>query len=139
MNNIPPPTGIKDASGPAQAKTRVGAYLAKVKEYIPPNIRSFLLKFYSNKKIFLPFAIVFGLMFLVIILGVLFGNKGGPGIPVGKSTPTPFIQATAAPCSESDTLCLTRNKLMNLENQINSVDPKQSRISPPNIDYDISF
>ena len=109
--------------------------LSKVK---PVLINSFN-KFYSNKKIFWPVSIVLGLLLLVIILGLIFGNRGG-GQNVSKTpTPSPIIQSTPEATDSGDILTNSQSKLKDLKNQIINLDPRQSRLQPPNLNFDIEF
>lgn len=133
-------TGIEEAPQKAPVPvSKMPPFLAKISGWIPPQVKEILAKFYTNKKIFWPVTIVFGILFLVIILGLLFGSPNAPVQVVKRATPSPFVQPTPAPCSPTDQLCLTGNQLKDLKNQINSVDLRQSRLSPPQIDYDIKF
>lgn len=137
MNN-PINTGIEQVTQvPAPAgKTN---FFTKLVGKLPPQIRPVLAKFYSNKMIFWPVTIVFGLLFLVIVLGLLFGSPSTPAPAKPTPSPIPFVQATPIPCTGTDVLCVTGNKLKDLKNQINSLDLKQSHLAPPQINYDINF
>lgn len=118
---------------------KIKAILAKIWGLVPDPIKNFVLKFYSNKKVFIPVAIAFGLVFLIIILGLLFGSKGVPVIIPSKKTPVPFVIATPTASASGDILTVTKSQLKNLNNQINSLDVGQNKLKPPAIDYDISF
>ncbi len=106
-------------------------------------IRSMLInifnKLYSNKKIFWPVSIAFGLIFLIIILGILFGKRN-PNQNITKlPTPTPTLQNTPQASAFGDILINSQNKLNDLKNQINALDIKQSRFQPPTLNFNIKF
>ncbi len=96
-------------------------------------------KFYSNKKIFWPVSITFGLLILTIILGLVFGNKKIAPVKKAGESPTPFSQITSAACAEGDNLCLNTQKLSNLKGNISDFDPAESKLSPPVLNFDINF
>ena len=96
-------------------------------------------KFYSNKKIFWPVSIVFGILFLVIVLGLIFGNRGGTQNVSKTPTPTPTIQSTPEASESGDVLTKSQIRLKDLKIQIINLDPKQSRLQPPNLNFDIKF
>jgi hypothetical protein len=96
-------------------------------------------KFYSNKKIFWPVSIVLGLLLLVIILGLIFGNRGGPQNVSKTPTPSPIIQSTPIATDSGDILTNSQIRLKDLKNQIINLDPHQSRLQPPNLNFDIKF
>ncbi len=96
-------------------------------------------KFYSNKKIFWPVSIVLGLLLLVIILGLIFGNRGGSQNVLKTPTPSPIIQSTPEATESGDILTNSQIKLKDLKNQIINLDPHQSRLQPPNLNFDIKF
>lgn len=142
-DNLPISTGISPVS--PQAEVKKPSIFDKPPfnkipiDKIPAPVKQIFAKFYSNKMIFWPVTIVFGLMFLIIILGLLFGSAGQTPVPKPKITPVPFVQATPSPCATSDTLCITGNRLQDINSQIKALDLKQSRLSPPQINYEISF
>lgn len=96
-------------------------------------------KFYTNKKILWLIGLVFGLLLLIIIIGLIFGKKGGSETGVSP-TQTPASQATpeASP-GQPNSLTEIEQKLSDLKTQINDLDVKQSRLQPPNINFKISF
>jgi len=96
-------------------------------------------KFYSNKKIFWPVSIVFGILLLVIVLGLIFGNRGGTQNVSKTPTPTPTIQSTPEASESGDVLTKSQGRLKDLKIQIINLDPKQSRLQPPNLNFDIKF
>lgn len=95
-------------------------------------------KFYSNKKVFWPVVGFFGLVFLIIILGTLFGGKRTT-ISVPIPSPSPIIQPTPMPTQSSDILTNSASKLNDLKNQIQNLDVKQSRLQPPTLYFNIKF
>lgn len=135
-------TGIqKIPQSEVKKPTFMSNFLSKLPlEKIPAPVKAVFAKIYANKLMFWLMTGIFGLLFLVIVLGLLFGNRGGnAATPKKTPTPPPFVLATPAPCTETDVLCQTGNKLLDLENQIQNVDLRQSRLAPPQINYDISF
>lgn len=106
---------------------------------VKPILINIFNKFYSNKKIFWPVSIVFGLLFLVVILGLIFGNRGGIQNVSKTPTPSPIIQATPIASESGDILTSSQNKLKDLKIQIINLDPRQSRLKPPNLNFDIEF
>jgi hypothetical protein len=107
---------------------------------IKPILANIFNKFYSNKKIFWPISIAFGLIFLVIVLGLLFGKRGSPQVvTMATTTPIPTIQSTPQATSSGNILTDSQNKLNDLKNQINNLDVQQSRLQPPTLDFNISF
>lgn len=120
---------------PQLAPTGWKLILSRVK----PLLVNVFNKFYSNKKIFWPVSIVFGILFLIIILGLIFGNRGGTQNVSKTPTPSPIIQSTPEATDSGDILTDSQNKLKNLKNQIINLDPRQSRLQPPNLNFDIKF
>ena len=133
--NIDTPTQAAPIETPQPAPTGWRLVLSKVK----PLFISGFNKFYSNKKIFWPISIVFGLLILVIILGLVFGNRGGSQNVSKTPTPSPIIQSTPEASQSGDILTNSQIKLKDLKNQIINLDPKQSRLQPPNLNFDIKF
>jgi len=120
---------------PQPAPTGWRLVLSKVK----PLFISGFNKFYSNKKIFWPVSIVLGLLLLVIILGLIFGNGGGSQNVSKTPTPSPIVQSTPEATDSGDVLINSQGKLKDLKNQIINLDPHQSRLQPPNLNFDIGF
>lgn len=98
-------------------------------------------KFYANKKIFWPISIAFGSIFLVIIAGLIFGQKGSqrPQPAFKMPTPTPIVESLPTASPSAGPLTDMQNELNDIGNQINSLDLKQSRLQPPQVDYNIIF
>lgn len=110
---------------------------------LPGRIKPFLIslftKFYSNKKIFWLVSIIFGTLFLVIILGLLFGNRDKAPVVLNTPTPTPIILSTPEASTSGDVIIDSQKKLNDLKNQINTLDPEQSRLKPPDLNFNIKF
>lgn len=146
MNEINPiDTGINQVS-PIETPnpTLKSGILSKISDKIPQKAKDLFGRFsesgfYANKKIFWPVTIVFGLMFLIIILGILFGSKGAAVAVSPKKTPQPFVTATPTASSSGDILTVTENQLKDLNDQINSLDIGQNKLKPPVVNYDIGF
>lgn len=122
----------------AQPKPK-NVVLSKIWGFVPPPIKNILIKFYTNKKVFIPVTVAFGLILLIIILGLLFGSKDTPVFIPPKKTPTTFMVATPEASSSGDILSVTENKLKELNIRINSLDVGQQKLSPPVIDYNVRF
>lgn len=106
---------------------------------VPQKIKDILVKIYSNKKVFWPITIAFSLVFLILIAGLLFGNKSKVTNSV-KNTPSPTPQnQNEVPEKNDNPLSQIETKLNNLKTQINAFDVKQSRLQPPPLNFDIRF
>lgn len=134
MDNIN--TGIETVQQPPVPEVKPG-FVSKVSEKIPPKIKDLFAKFYANKKIFWPVTISFGLLFLVVVLGLIFGSK--TPAPESKPSPTIFIVSTPEASPSGDIISVTERQLKDLKLQITSLDLKQSRLTPPEVNYDVSF
>jgi len=134
-----PPTPDSNATSKYAASLSIDwkSLPAKIK----PILANIFNKFYSNKKIFWPISIAFGLIFLVIVLGLLFGKKRNvpQAVTMATATPIPTIQSTPQATSSGNILTDSQNKLNDLKNQINNLDVQQSRLQPPTLDFNISF
>src|SRR5258706_2888233 len=132
-------TGISEVNPvEAQAISVKPNFLSKVCAKIPQKVKNLFNRFYSNKKVFWPITIAFGLIFMIIILGLLFGSKKVSPITQSK-TPQPEVLATPEASESSDILSVSERKLKDLNNQINSLDLGQNKLKPPSIDYNVSF
>ncbi|HTK03939.1 MAG TPA: hypothetical protein VL401_04220 [Alphaproteobacteria bacterium] len=116
-------------------KDKITQIFTKIWERIPQRIKDVLVKFYTNKKIFWPVTIAFSLIFFIILLGLLFGNKTRP-ISEIKNTPsaTPAFQLPDSSSKDPNS-----DPLQDLKKKINDFDVKQSRLTPPTINFDIQF
>ncbi len=124
MNNQPIPTGIETLEPPVKITPK-------------QKIRELWNKFYSKKKIFWPVTIALGFLLLVLIAGMLFGTRNGI---IKTMAPTPTPQASKTPEAEStDPLTVINSRLVKLGIQIKELDIRQSRLSPPSVDFDIRF
>ena len=120
----------------------------KIKEIIE-RVRPFLAnyrlrftqtKFYQNKKIFFPVSISVGLLFLVILIGLIFGGKKRTQVVKNTPSPTPTFSGTTNPdTTGEDALSQIEQRLNDLKNQITNLDAKQSRLQPPTLDFKIKF
>ena len=110
-----------------------------IEKYKPILLNAFN-KFHSNKKIFWPITISFGLVFFVIILGLIFGKHTSTQYYAIKiPSPSPYVQSTPEATSSGNILIDSQNKLNDLQNQINNLDVRQSRLQPPSVDFNIQF
>ena len=129
---VPPPIQTPQ---PITNTSVLGKYTDKIK----PILLNVFSGFYKNKKVFWPVSISCGLILLVIILGVLFGKKGPTQNVVKLATPTPIVRSTPQASSSGNVIIDSQNKLNDLKNQINNLDVNQSRLTPPTLNFNISF
>ncbi|QQG41926.1 MAG: hypothetical protein HYV90_01275 [Candidatus Woesebacteria bacterium] len=133
-------TQPKPKGGVTEVIGKIKTVLLRVWGSFPLPVKNILIKFYANKKVFIPVTVAFGLIFLIIILGLLFGTRSAPVVFIPpKKTPTPFVVTTPIATPSGDILSVTEIKLKELNSQINSLDVSQQKLSPPAIDYDVSF
>lgn len=135
------PIAPKQANPATEAISKFKSTFKTFTDKLPEPVKAAFAKFYANKMIFWPITISFSLMFLIIILGLLFGTKGTPQpVVIAKKTPVPVkIQPTPEASPSGDILSVTEVKLNDLNTQINNLDPRQSRLQPPSIDFKINF
>lgn len=125
---------------PVQKVNMLAVYWQKFTSLIPEPAKNALLKFYHNKKIFLPIAISFGLLFFVIVIGLVFGKPTSTSSGLVKTSPTPVVTNIPQPSSKpEDIVTVTRETLKDLKSEINALDVDQSVLQPPNIDFEIKF
>ncbi len=131
LNNTPAPKSSIKIPG----KEFITNLVAK----LPTPLQDVLYKFYANKMIFWTITILFGLMFVIIILGVLFGSAGTPQPVKTAPKPTPYLntQPTASP--SGNVLQQTQFQLSALKDKINALDVRQSPLKPPPFNFDIKF
>lgn len=140
MNEVPINTSVPIPT-PIPVKSNI---FAQIWAKIPQKIKSIILKFsesglYANKKIFWLLTGVLSLLFLTLIIGLIFGNKGTKNTPISKlPTPTPIVQSTPK-VGDIDTLTGIENNLNTLNNQIDALDVNQSRLKPPTLNFDVKF
>lgn len=115
-------------------RQKFGELFKKFKE----GLKVKLAKLLSNKKMVMLIGGIVGIMLLIIILGLIFGKKARVPAPTAK-TPLPSINTQSPIPSPGDTLGQNEVKLKNLKEQITNFDINQSRLSPPVVDFKISF
>lgn len=98
-------------------------------------------KVYSNKKIFWLIITLFSLIFLITIVGIIFGNKRGKTSQQALPTPTatPVVQENIQASPSGDILIDSQTELNKLKNQIKNLDVKQSKLQPPSVDFEIKI
>lgn len=134
--NIPPqPPVLPVAEVPSQAPAGWKPPLSKAKEMLSAGFN----KFYANKKIFWPVTIAVGFLFLVILLGLIFGKRNASQIVSKTPVPSPVVQNTPVSSASGDILTDTQIKLNDLKKQVNTLDVRSSRLKPPILDFDIKF
>lgn len=138
MNNQQPiNTGIEPVPGVSQ-NGRFG-FVQKYYGRLPTNLRIVLARFYANKKFFWPITIAFAIIFLIIILGLLFGSPAQSPTPTAKIAATPFSFAVPTASPSGGIVPSAKTQLEDLKNQIDDLDLNQSRLQAPTIDYKITF
>ncbi|KKU10690.1 MAG: hypothetical protein UX13_C0005G0003 [Candidatus Woesebacteria bacterium GW2011_GWB1_45_5] len=133
MNGQSIPTGIEQPQPPVELPVQRTRIIN-----IPPKIKEAWNKFYSNKKIFWPIMIVSGLLLVTLVAGILFGT-GKADIKIGKPGTTPTVSAVPEATESTDPLTIINVKLLDLGTQIKEMDVRQSRLSPPSVNFDIAF
>lgn len=126
-------TQVKPLEPPAKPTV-----FSKISDKIPQKVKDIFNRFYVNKKIFWPITILFGIIILIIILGLLFGSPKTPTPPGPKRTPQ-LVEATPEASPSGDILSVTEKQLKDLGAQINSLDMVQSKLKPPSINYKVDF
>ena len=117
-NSQSQPTQTNSVANPIAPKNKVSEILLTIKGKIPQPAKDMFAKFYSNKMIFWPITIVFGLLFLTIILGLLFGTKAPPVVQK-TIKPTPVVSVAPESTPTTDPLTDVQSKLIDLKSQIN--------------------
>lgn len=97
-------------------------------------------KFYANKKIFWPVTVFFVIVFLIVVLGLLFGKKK-PTEPVVTDRPSPSVFIAPRPTFPpmEGMLGEAAEKLSTLRDFIENMDVRQGRLTPPKLNYEIKF
>jgi len=138
MNDINPQTPITPNTTSLPVVPPTESKFQKIWIQIKPILEQLFNKIYSNKLIFWSMSILFGIIFLIIILGLLFGKKTQK-VFIPTPSPVPFILRTPTVTSNSDILSVSKEKLNKIKNETNNVDVRQRRLLPPNINFDIKF
>lgn len=115
-------------------RQKFGESFKKFKEAL----KASLAKLLRNKKMVILIGAITGFIILIIILGLIFGKKAK--IPARtRATPSPSQNTQSPIPSPGDTLGQNEVKLKNLKEEILNFDINQSRLSPPVVDFKISF
>lgn len=105
---------------------------------IPQPVKDNLTKFYANKKIFWPVTGAVSVVFLILILGLLFGKRQMDSALI-KPSPTPDQKQTVFVPSTPDQLQQIQITLGKIKDQISNFDVNQATLTPPDINFKISF
>ena len=111
---------------------------------VPQKLKDVLTRFsesgiYGNKKVFWLVTGAFGLIFITILIGLVFGSGGTSTKSTKvKLVPTPIAETTSVP-EAKDALMEADDRLKALRARINSLDVKMSRLSPPQVNFKVSF
>ena len=129
------PTNIQtdDVPGMVKPVSKIDFVLAKI-----PQVKDVFTKFYANKKIFWPVTGAIGMVFLILILGLLFGKRQ-MGSTLIKPSPTPGQNQTVSAPSTPDQLQQIQINLGKIKNKIMNFDVNQAILAPPSPDFKISF
>lgn len=91
----------------------------------------------KGKKIFKLLAILFGIIFFIIIIGSIYSIvKNSRGNKTVLSSPSPVATAQVILTEESKK---SKSVLEELKNRILNLDINQKHLTPPSIDFNISF
>lgn len=120
-------------------RAKLTFYWQKLVSAMPLPVKAAFAKFYNNKKIFLPVSISFGVLFLVIVIGLLFGKPATTTSPSLRTSPTPMVTSIPQSSQPEDIITVTRNVLKDLKSEINALDVNQSILKPPSIDFEVGF
>jgi hypothetical protein len=115
-------------------RQKFGENLKKFKEIL----KAALARLLKNKKMVVLLGGIFGLILLIIILGLIFGKRSKVP-PHLKGTPSPNQNTQSPIPSPTDTLGQNEVKLKNMNEEIINFDIIQSRLTPPKVDFKISF
>lgn len=135
--NINPPSVIP----PAQNVDQLAVDRQKFKENfkkIKEMAKVVLARLWANKKLVYLIGGILGFLLLIIILGLIFGNRARIPGPTRK-TPAPNQNTQSPIPSPSDVLGQNEVKLKNINDEIITFDLNQSRLAPPPVDFKISF
>jgi hypothetical protein len=108
----------------------------KPKAKIKDQVKETYLKV-KDKKMFKILAVLFGIIFLLIVVGSIYSivknsNRNQAVLP------SPSPQATA-PVMLTEESKKSKSTLEELKSKILNLDVNQKHLTPPNIDFDISF
>jgi len=117
----------------------ISTYWQKIKNIIPEPVKRVFYKFYSNKKVFLPVTAAFSLIVLIIILGLIFGNRNKMTKTLETPAPTPVPYVAPQTAQPQDIITVTESVLKGLKSQIESLDVHQNRLQPPKFDFNIEL
>lgn len=114
-------------------------FLQNVWAKLPQKLKDILIRFHRNKKVFWLVTGAFGLIFLTILLGLVFGSGSvATNSTKVKLVPSPVAENTTIP-EVKDALMEADDRLKALKTRINNLDVKQSKLAPPQINFKVSF
>lgn len=106
-----------------------------VKPKVADLVKEIFRKFRENKKLFRIVAVLFVTLFLTIVVGLIFSVLKRNGNLGSSSSPTP--QATTV--AEAGEVDKNAESLKDLKEKIINLDIHQKRLTPPSVNFDISF
>lgn len=114
---------------------------AEIKDKFLPILKETSERVHKNKKLFWIVNSLFGVIVLLIVVGSIYKTIQKKSATVVKSTPTPTSQSTYVNTGDKiyDDLTLNEDNLHVVKDSLINYDPQQKRLSPPEIDFDISF
>lgn len=95
-------------------------------------------KIRSNKKLFWLLISLFSVIALIIIAGTIYKLAMGSGTKEKTIVQSPTPQATAQE-TEAKPLDLVQKEIDSLKSSVNDFDINQRRLTPPTLDFKISF
>lgn len=96
-------------------------------------------KLYSNKMIFWSVSSFLGIVLLIVVLGLLFGKGRSKVTQVHTASPKPFVLSTPTTNISNDIISTSQEKLIKFKKEIDALDVKQGRLSPPSINFEVKF
>lgn len=125
---------LNEISSDGKIASKIDIILGK----IPQPVKEIFTKFYSNKRIFWPVTGAVGAVLLILILGLLFGKKQA-SVSSTKPAPAPAQSQTVSAPSTPDQLQQIQITLGKIKDQISNFDAGQATLTPPSINFKISF
>lgn len=133
---VPTPNTDQPVNQMQADKMKFGNFVKNIK----PIAKEVLSKILANKKLTYLLAGLFGIIFLIIILGLLFGKRVKTTPTSTTKTPEPASQNFGGnPSSPSGILGESVQKLKVIEGNIINFDIQQNRLLPPTVDFDVNF
>lgn len=102
-------------------------------------LKNVISRFRQNQKVFWLVSVSFVFVILTLIIGLIFARPNKISkVDNQNLTPTPDVETQLAPSPTSE-LIQIESRLINQKRMITDLDVKQSRLTPPQLDFNISF